>query len=50
MFKQFGEFVFTALFFAFLVYLVVFIIMGFPHPEWLKEVTNAPAVSISTPQ
>lgn len=37
MFKKFGEFLIMLVMLGFLFYLVVYIVMGFPLPQWLSE-------------
>lgn len=38
--KFLGEFLVFALISAFLFYLVVYIVMGFPKPQWMMEINQ----------
>ncbi len=49
MFKDIGEFIIMCLFIGFLFYLIVYIVMGFPHPQWLIEGTGQLQQQISSP-
>lgn len=40
MFKSLGNLIVGLITAAFLFYLVVYVIMGFPHPQWTKELTK----------
>lgn len=35
--KTFTDFIISALFVGFLFYLIVYIVMDFPHPKWLES-------------
>ena len=49
MFKDLGNLIVGLVMVAFLFYLVVYVIMGFPHPEWSKELTKEIRIESTAP-